>query len=235
MIPLRDDQPIFSTPFVNYFLILINVAVFLWEWSAGMQNHRALNSFLIEFGVVPHHTLAVLAGHSHDAVATAILPLFTSMFLHASFLHVAGNMLFLWIFGDNIEDYLGHFTYLVFYLVSGVAAGITHILLNQGSRIPSVGASGAIAGVMGAYFILYPKARVLIWFPPIFFFHVPAWLMLGYWFLVNFLSGTSTAIAETSQTSGGVAFWAHVGGFVAGVVMINLFRERPHRDRYGTW
>jgi membrane associated rhomboid family serine protease len=144
-------------------------------------------------------------------------------------------MLFLWIFGDNIEDYLGHFTYLVFYLASGVAAGVTHIMLNQGSRVPSVGASGAIAGVMGAYFILYPRARVLIWFPPIFFFHVPAWLMLGYWFVGNFLSGTATAIAETSQTSGGIAFWAHVGGFVAGVVMINIFRERPQRYRYGTW
>jgi membrane associated rhomboid family serine protease len=144
-------------------------------------------------------------------------------------------MLFLWIFGDNIEDYLGHFTYLVFYLLCGVAAGVTHILLNQGSRVPSVGASGAIAGVMGAYFILYPRARVLIWFPPIFFFHVPAWLMLGYWFVGNFLSGAATAIAETSQTTGGIAFWAHVGGFVAGVVMINVFSERPQRYRYGTW
>jgi membrane associated rhomboid family serine protease len=235
MIPLRDDQPTFSTPFVNYFLIVLNVVVFLWELSVGMQSQRALNSFMMEFGVVPRHTLAVLTGHSYDSLATAILPLFTGMFLHASFLHVAGNMLFLWIFGDNVEDYLGHFTYLVFYLLSGLAAGATHILLNQASRLPSIGASGAIAGVMGAYFILYPRARVLVWFPPIFLFHVPAWLMLGYWFLVNFLSGTSTAITETSQTSGGVAFWAHIGGFVAGVLMINVFRERPHRYRYGTW
>jgi membrane associated rhomboid family serine protease len=235
MIPLRDDQPIFSTPVVNYFLIALNVAVFVWELSLGMQSNRALNSFLVEFGVVPRHTLAVLTGHSYDGLTTAVLPLFTSMFLHASFLHVAGNMLFLWIFGDNIEDHIGHFQYLVFYLISGVAAGATHILLNQGSRVPSVGASGAIAGVMGAYFILYPRARVLIWFPPIFFFHVPAWLMLGYWFVGQFLSGTMTAIAETTQTSGGIAFWAHVGGFVAGVVMINLFHERPQRHRYGTW
>jgi len=232
MIPLRDDQPTFSTPFVNYFLIVVNVVVFLWELSVS---HRALNSFMLQFGVVPRHTLAVLTGHSYDGLATAVVPLFASMFLHASFLHVAGNMLFLWIFGDNIEDYLGHFNYLVFYLVSGLAAGVTHILLNQTSRIPSIGASGAIAGVMGAYFILYPRSRVLIWFPPIFLFHVPAWLMLGYWFVMNFLSGTTTAIAETSQSSGGVAFWAHVGGFVAGVVMINVFSERPHRYRYGTW
>ena len=232
MIPLRDDQPTFSTPFVNYFLIVLNLLVYLWERSVS---YRALSTFMIEFGVVPRHTLAVLTGHSHDPAVAALLPLFTSMFLHVNFWHVAGNMLFLWIFGDNVEDYLGHFTYLVFYLASGVAAGVTHILLNQGSRVPSVGASGAIAGVMGAYFILYPKARVLIWFPPIFFFHVPAWLMLGYWFVVNFLSGTATAVAETSQTSGGVAFWAHVGGFVAGVIMINVFSERPHRYRYGTW
>src|ERR1039458_7334352 len=232
MIPLRDDQPSFSTPFINYFLIGLNIVVFLWELSVG---HRALGQFLLEFGVIPHHTLVILTGHSPDSPAAAILPLFTSMFLHASFLHVGGNMLFLWIFCDKIEDYLGHFRYLLFYLVSVLAAEVTHILLNINSRVPSIGASGAIAGVMGAYFILYPRARVLTWFPPIFLFHVPAWLMLGYWFVMNFLSGTATAIAETSQTSGGIAFWAHVGGFVAGVVMINVFGELPHRHRYGTW
>ena len=113
MIPLRDDQPSFSTPFINYFLIVLNVLVFLWELSVS---HRALNVFMLEFGVVPHHTLAVLGGNAPGGLAVAILPLFTSMFLHASFLHVAGNMLFLWIFGDNVEDYLGHFTYLIFYL-----------------------------------------------------------------------------------------------------------------------
>jgi membrane associated rhomboid family serine protease len=233
MIPLRDDQPTFSTPFINYFLIVVNVLVFVWELSVGMQSRGALNAFLAEFGVVPRHTLAVLTGHSYDATATAILPLFTSMFLHASFLHVAGNMLFMWIFGDNVEDHLGHFRYLVFYLSSGLAADYTHILLNANSRVPSVGASGAIAGVMGAYFILYPRARVLTWFPPIFLFHVPAWLILGYWFVAQFLSGAATAIAETS--TGGIAFWAHIGGFVAGVLMIKVFAERPHRYRYGTW
>ena len=235
MIPLRDDQPSFSTPFINYFLVATNVLVFLWEFLIETQSRRALNALLMDFAVVPHRQIAVLTGHSYASPITAILPLFTSMFLHASFLHVGGNMLFLWIFGDNIEDYLGHFRYLIFYLASGLAAGITHILLNADSRVPSVGASGAIAGVMGAYFILYPRARVLTWFPPIFFFHVPAWLMLGYWFFAQFLSGTVTAIAETTQTTGGIAFWAHVGGFVAGVLMIKLFHERPHRYRYGTW
>jgi len=235
MIPLRDDQPTFSTPFINYFLIVANVLVFLWEFSIEMQSRRALNALLLDFAVVPHHQIAALTGHSQAGPISAILPLFTSMFLHASWLHVAGNMLFLWIFGDNVEDYLGHFRYLLFYLASGIAAGITHILLNANSSVPSVGASGAIAGVMGAYFILYPRARVLTWFPPIFFFHVPAWLMLGYWFFVQFLSGAATSIAETTQSTGGIAFWAHVGGFVAGVLMIKVLGERPHRYRYGTW
>jgi membrane associated rhomboid family serine protease len=227
MIPLRDDQPTFSTPFVNYFLIVLNVVIFLWEWSLGIQNHRALNSFLSEFGVVPHHMLAVLSGHTPSPAAAGILPLFTSMFLHASFLHVAGNMLFLWIFGDNVEDHLGHFSYLVFYLLSGVAAGITHILLNLNSRVPTVGASGAIAGVMGAYFILYPKARVLTWFF-VFVLWLPAWLVLGYWFLLQFFAGPE--IAAT-----GVAVWAHLGGFATGVILIKVFPERSHRYRYGTW
>lgn len=235
MIPLRDDQPCFSTPFINYFLIVLNVLVFLWELSVGMQSSRALNAFIGEFGVVPRHTVAVLTGHSYESPVTALLPLFTSMFLHGGFFHVTGNMLFLWIFGDNVEDYLGHFRYLLFYLVSGIVAALSQIILNPSSAIPTVGASGAIAGVLGAYFILYPKARVLVWFPPIFFFHVPAWLMLGYWFLVQFFSGTAASIAVTSQTTGGIAFWAHVGGFVAGVLMIKVFSERPQRYRYGAW
>jgi len=234
MIPLRDDQPTFSTPFINYFLIVANVLVFVWELSVGMQSRGALNAVMNEFGVVPRHTIAILTGHSHADPALALLPILTSMFLHASFLHVAGNMLFLWIFGDNVEDYLGHFLYLVFYLASGFAASVTHILVNANSRVPSVGASGAIAGVLGAYFILYPRARVLVWFPPIFFFHVPAWLMLGYWFLANFLSGAATAIAETTHGSG-IAFWAHIGGFVAGVLLIKVLPERSHRYRYGSW
>jgi len=233
MIPLRDDQPSFSTPFINYFLIGLNVLIFFWELSLGL-NTRALQAFTFEFGVVPRHAVAVLTGHSHDPLATAILPIFTSMFLHAGFLHVAGNMLFLWIFGDNVEDYLGHFPYLIFYLLSGFAAAIAHVLLNANSRVPIIGASGAIAGVMGAYFILYPRARVLTWFPPIFLFHVPAWLMLGYWFFINFLSGTAMA-AQSTASSGGIAFWAHVGGFVAGVLMIKIFPERHGRYRYGTW
>src|SRR5262249_37796183 len=155
-------------------------------------------------------------------------PILTSMFLHASWLHIIGNMWVLWIFGDNIEDYLGHFSYLLFYLVCGFAASVTHILLNPVSTVPSVGASGAIAGVMGAYFLLYPRGRVLSLVPLIFFFTfwwLPAWIVLGYWFLVQFLSGTATQLASSSQSSGGIAFWAHVGGFIAGLVLIKVMPE----------
>src|SRR5271155_4257346 len=212
MIPIRDDTPRFSKPFVTYFIIALNTVVFLFELSVGGQSHRALNSLMYQFGVVPLHFERALTGASSVSLPGSFLPLLTSMFLHASWLHLIGNMWFLWIFGDNIEDYLGHFTYLLFYLVSGFAAAVAHILLNAGSNVPSVGASGAIAGVMGAYFVLYPRARVLIWFPPIFLFHVPAWLMLGYWFLVNFLSGTAKAGPQTRQTSGGVAISDHPGG-----------------------
>jgi membrane associated rhomboid family serine protease len=235
MIPIRDDTPRFSTPFVTYFIIALNTVVFLFELSVGGQGHRALNSLMYQFGVVPAHFERVLTAGPASSLPGLLLPVLTSMFLHASWLHIIGNMWVLWIFGDNIEDYLGHFTYLFFYLVSGFAAAIAHILLNAGSSVPSVGASGAIAGVMGAYFMLYPRARVLVWFPPIFFFHLPAWLVLGYWFLVQFLSGAATSIAETSQTSGGIAFWAHVGGFVAGLVLIKVLPERPRRYRYAAW
>lgn len=238
MIPLRDDQPRFSTPYVTYFIVALNALVFLFELSVGMQSHRALNSLIDAFGVVPSHVTGALAGRTDLTLMAAFVPLLTSMFLHGSWLHIIGNMWVLWIFGDNIEDYLGHFTYLVFYLICGFAASIAHILLNLRSPVPSVGASGAIAGVMGAYFLLYPKARVLTLVPLIIFFTfwwLPAWIVLGYWFVVQFLSGASTAIAYSNQTSGGVAFWAHVGGFAAGLILIKLFPERAQRRHFGTW
>lgn len=234
MIPLRDDQPTFSTPYITYFLIALNLVIFFFEWLLGQQGHGALNALIYQFGVIPHQEIRLLTGSPVFSPAAALMPIFTSMFLHASLFHVLGNMWMLWIFGDNIEDHLGHFAYLVFYLLCGVAAGFTHILFNATSRVPTVGASGAIAGVMGAYFILYPHARVLIWFPPIFIFPVPAWLMLGYWGVSQFLSGAATSIAETTQASG-IAFWAHVGGFVVGILLIKLFPQRRQRFRYGTW
>jgi membrane associated rhomboid family serine protease len=238
MIPIRDDQPRFSTPYVTYFIIALNAMVFLFELSVQLQGPQALNSLVYQFGVVPHHFELALAGSSRYDIAGQSLTILTSMFLHGGWLHIIFNMWFLWIFGDNIEDHLGHFLYLVFYLLSGFAASIAHILLNINSNVPSVGASGAIAGVMGAYMVLYPKARVLTLVPLIVFFTfwwLPAWIFLGYWFLLQFLSGTATSIAETSSQAGGVAFWAHVGGFVAGIVLIKILPERRGRYRYASW
>ena len=229
MIPIRDDQPRFSTPYVTCFLIAINLVIFFLEWAMDPESLKVL---VYQFGMVPSQVAALAEGARGSNPAAALVPVLTSMFLHGSWLHVAGNMWFLWIFGDNVEDYLGHFKYLAFYLLSGIAAACAQIIANPFSRVPNVGASGAIAGILGAYFILYPKARVLTWFPLIFFFHLPAWVMLGYWFVYQFLSGAATSI---TQTSGGIAFWAHVGGFVAGIVLIKVFPERPRRYRYGTW
>jgi membrane associated rhomboid family serine protease len=235
MIPLRDDTPRFSKPYVTYFLIALNTLVFLYELTLPPRN---LDGLMYLFGVVPTSVRAMLHGVEGINPAAALVPILTSMFLHASWLHLIGNMWVLWIFGDNIEDYLGHFKYLVFYILSGIAASLAHIALNSHSRIPSVGASGAIAGVMGAYFVLYPRAKVLTLVPLIVFFTfwwLPAWIVLGYWILIQFVSGAATAIAYSNQTAGGIAFWAHVGGFVAGIVMIKLIPERAHRVRYGTW
>jgi membrane associated rhomboid family serine protease len=154
------------------------------------------------------------------------------MFLHGSWMHVLGNMWFLYIFGDNIEDYLGHFKYLTFYLLAGLIAMGTQVAIYSHSNVPTVGASGAIAGVLGAYFILYPRARVLTWFF-VFVFYIPAWVMLGYWFVLQFLAGAATlSVAQTGRDVGGVAVWAHVGGFVAGMVMIKIFTERGKRSPY---
>src|ERR1700686_4218698 len=155
MIPIRDDQPRFSTPYVTYFLIGLNLVLFLFEASLAPQSFKAL---LFQLGIIPAHVTAILSGGSHAGLTAAFLPALTSMFLHGSWMHVIGNMWFLWIFGDNIEDYLGHFKYLVFYLLSGLAAAFAQVVLNPHSRVPTVGASGAIAGVLGAYFLLYPKA-----------------------------------------------------------------------------
>jgi len=231
MFPLRDDQPRFSTPYVTYFLIGLNVFIYFFEWQLGLQSRRALEA---QFALIPRYEVGLLTGTPVFSPVAALLPIFTSMFLHAGWFHVLGNMWMLWIFGDNIEDYLGHFSYLVFYLLCGLGAGLTHVLLNADSLAPTVGASGAIAGVMGAYFIQYPKAHVLIWFPPIFIFPVPAWLMLGYWGITQFLGGAATAMSASQQT-GGIAFWAHVGGFTVGVLLIKLFPQRRGRYRYGTW
>jgi membrane associated rhomboid family serine protease len=229
MFPIRDDQPRYSTPYVNGFLIALNILIYLFQSSLDPQSYDLLAR---QFGVVPNHLAAFLAGSPKYPLVAIVIPLFTSMFLHAGWMHVLGNMWFLYIFGDNIEDYLGHFPYLVFYVLCGLFAMMTQVAVYPHSNLPTVGASGAIAGVLGAYFILYPRARVLTWFF-VFVFYIPAWIMLGYWFVLQFLSGAVTlSVAERGRDVGGVAVWAHVGGFVVGLVMIKLFPERARRTPY---
>jgi membrane associated rhomboid family serine protease len=232
MIPIRDDTPRYSTPFVTIFLLVLNVLVFLFELLQGQASRQ---EFIQAFGVVPTQIVASLGGDAAPGSSFSLLSLVTSMFLHGSWLHLIFNMWALWIFGDNIEDYLGHFQYLLFYLASGIAGSLLHIAFNLGSSIPSVGASGAIAGVMGAYFLLYPSARVLTLVPIIIFFSfiwLPAWVVLGYWFVVQFLSGAATAIAFSRESGGGVAVWAHVGGFISGMLLIKILPQRLPRSRY---
>jgi len=229
MLPIRDDQPRFSTPWVTWFLIAFNLLIFLFESSL---DPRGLNQVVHEFAVVPYHTAALLAGSSRYPLGAVLLPFFTSLFLHGSWMHVIGNMWFLYIFGDNVEDFLGHFEYLVFYLLTGFIAMAAQVAVDVHSTVPALGASGAIAGVLGAYFVLYPRARVLTWFF-VFIVWVPAWIILGYWFVLNFLSGTATVLAvQTQHRMGGIAFWAHVGGFISGTLLIKLFGERTMRYPY---
>ena len=228
MFPLRDDQPRYSTPYITYFLIGLNLLIFLFE--AALEP-ASLKNLVYQFGVVPEHLTAFLAGSPKYPLVAVVLPFFTSMFLHGGWPHVIGNMWFLYIFGDNVEDYLGHFKYLVFYLVAGVLAMAAQVAIDPLSRVPTLGASGAIAGVLGAYFILYPRARVLTWFF-VFIIYVPAWIILGYWFALQFLSGAATSLVYEGRSVGGVAFWAHVGGFVTGVIMIKVFPARPRRSPY---
>jgi membrane associated rhomboid family serine protease len=229
MFPIRDDQPRYSTPYVNGFLIALNLLIF-FLLEVPLDRAR-LEGLFDQFSVVPSHVLAFMAGSPRFSLPQVVAPLFTSMFLHEGWLHVFGNMWFLYIFGDNIEDYLGHFKYLVFYLLCGLCADAVQITINPHSNVGMVGASGAIAGVMGAYFILYPRARVLTWFF-VFVFYIPAWVMLGYWFALQFFAGAATLSVAPGRDVGGVAVWAHVGGFVAGLVMVKLFPERARRTPY---
>jgi membrane associated rhomboid family serine protease len=220
-IPLKDLNPSRTYPFVNITLILANIAVFIYQ--AGLDitlSPKAYAAFFLPYSTVPARFPSFLAGHGD--VQTTFLPLLTSMFLHAGWLHLAGNMLFLWIFGDNVEDFFGHFPYFFFYLVCGVGAGLLHVLFNWHSTIPAVGASGAISGVMGAYILLYPRARILT-LVFIFPLPIPAVIFLGLWYVMQFLVGLSTIGV---RVTGGVAVWAHVGGFLLGMLLTALARKR---------
>jgi len=217
MIPLRDNIPSLRRPYVTYAIIGVNCLIFFLELSAGPR----LPDVVRILGFVPGRFLAFL-GHGH--VTLAVIPAFTSMFMHAGWLHLIGNMWTLFIFGDNVEDTLGRGRYLLFYLLCGLASLLTFLLFAGRSGTPLVGASGAIAGVMGAYFSLFPGARVLTLVPIFIIFTIielPAYVFLGFWFVLQFFQGAFIVAGHTAE--GGVAWWAHVGGFLAGMGLVRLF------------
>jgi rhomboid family protein len=216
MIPLRDVIPSRTFPFFTIGFIVFNSVAFLFEISLP---ERSLETFLNSYGVVP-------ARFSWPTVMT-------SMFLHGGWLHFLGNMLYLWIFGDNVEDRLGHGRFVFFYLLCGAAAALAHVFVNPDSPVPTIGASGAIAGVMGAYFVLYPQSRVLALVPLFIFWEiieVPAIIFLGIWFLMQFFSGMGSIAAGAGVQTGGVAFWAHIAGFLAGVGGVFALRKPARRQ-----
>ncbi len=224
MFPLKDDNPTTITPVVTWMLIAVNVAVFLYQLSLGQKAFQ----FIYQFGAIP----AVVTGAEQLPERLAAIPpflsVFTSMFLHSGWMHLIGNMWYLWIFGNNIEEAMGGLRYLLFYIVCGFIASLSHIFLNVDSTIPSIGASGAIAGVLGAYLLLYPRARVLTFVVLIVFIrlmYLPAGFILAVWFLFQLLNGGMAG----SQSAGGVAFWAHIGGFVAGMLLVGVFKKKEVR------
>ncbi len=224
MIPIKDQIPTRRVPVVNYLLIIANILVFAWQWLSG-PNQEAL---VYQYAMIPGN---LTSGLDLGDVAD----IFTSMFMHAGLLHLGGNMLYLWIFGDNVEDSMGKGMYLVFYLVGGVVASLTHVLTNPTSQIPTVGASGAIAAVLGAYLILYPQSKVLTLIPLGFLTRltlVPAAIVLGLWFVLQLFSGV---LSMGGPDVGGTAFWAHIGGFVAGVVLAKLFGGRRSPEYAVRW
>jgi membrane associated rhomboid family serine protease len=217
MIPLRSTERVYATATVTASIIGVNVLIFLYQ---ATLSPSALNQLVYRWGIVPDRL--------------QLFSLFTSMFLHGGWLHLGGNMLFLWVFGRNVEDLIGGGKFLVFYLLCGLAAAIVHVIANPYSRMPTIGASGAIAGVMGAYLVKFPRARILT-LVPIFIFittmEIPAVFLLVWWFAVQFFSGFGS-LGANDYTGGGVAWFAHVGGFIAGMLLIRIF---PARQRWRAW
>ena len=244
MIPLKDDIPSQRYPVVTVTVITLNLLVFVFEASLSS---RQLQALIYQYGIVPvYYTIPEITRLFHPV--ELIVPLFSSMFLHGGWIHVLGNMWMLWIFGDNVEDSWGRARFLLFYIAGGMAAGLVHIFTNLSSKMPTIGASGAVAAVMGAYFLLYPRARVIVMFPPFIlgpFFIVPAALFLGFWFILQFFNGALSLFSTPGQF-GGIAWWAHIGGFLFGAFLCSvlhvqarvskrrpLFEEDDDQDRVG--
>ena len=235
MIPLKDDVPSRSVPIVTLVLIAMNVAAYIYQLSLAFAvdagGRAAAEAFVFEFGATPCRLTATC---DRGDFPSPYVTVFTSMFLHGSPLHVAGNMLYLWIFGDNVEDALGHGRFLLFYLLSGVAAAAAQTITGPTSTIPMIGASGAVSGVLGAYLLLFPYATILTLMIFGFFVrsvHIPAVIVLGFWIVLQLINGwlTMSASAMGRGESGGVAWFAHIGGFLAGMLLLLLFRPRPSR------
>ena len=236
MIPISDDNPTLRTPVVTYALLGTLLVVWMLGQGGGLDTYQLIAS-VCNYGMVPGELtggaplgLAIpmapdVALVVDDEPINVLTPL-TSMFLHGGWGHLLGNALYLWVFGNNIEDSMGRARFLAFYLLCGLAAAATHVLLEQSSPVPTVGASGAISGVLGGYLLLYPKVRVRTYFPPVFLFRVPAWLILILWFAQQVLTGLPQLSQMRPDASAGVAVWAHVGGFVAGVLLVRLFEDR---------
>lgn len=221
MIPLHDDNPTELTPLFTIFFIAICILVFFWQISLGGQGNQAA---VYSLGVIPAVLLNKVSLPPELALIPAELTVFTSMFMHGGFMHLAGNMLYLWIFGNNVEDAMGHIRFVIFYLLCGIAAVFGQVLQNPASEIPMIGASGAISGVLGAYLLLYPHARILVLIPLGFYAHMvrlPAGMVLGIWFAIQIFS---SMLADPN--SAGVAWFAHIGGFIAGLALIPLFKRR---------
>ena len=234
MIPISDENPTLRTPVMTYLLLASLAVVFVVVQGAG-QGYPLIAS-VCNWGMVPGELTHLAPVGLHvpmspgvdcviDTEAKNIFTPLTSMFLHGGWAHLLGNSLYLWVFGNNVEDSLGRFRFLAFYILCGLAAALTHVVLNGASPVPTVGASGAISGVLGGYLVLYPRIRVRTYFPPVFLFHVPAWFVLVFWFGEQVLTGLPELSPMRRDASGGVAVWAHVGGFVAGVVLVKLFEN----------
>ena len=228
MFPLKDNISAKTFPYVNIGLIVINSFVFIYQVSYG----QAVDQLIFTLGFIPAR---FIAQQGENLLSPAgFLPVFSSMFLHANLIHLLSNMWMLWIFGDNVEDCMGHGRYLVFFLLCGIASVFAQAVSNPQSVIPMIGASGAISGVLGAYFLTYPQARILTLVPIVIFFYIielPAFFFLGFWFVIQFIQGSLYSLNSEQLTGGGVAWWAHVGGFAAGVVFLHVFRckdwQRP--------
>ncbi len=220
MIPLRDSTPSQHFPLVTVTLILVNLLVFLHQISLG----PALEEFIYTYGLIPANYTGL------QQTTAGYLPFISSTFLHGSWMHVIGNMWVLWLFGDNVENRMGRFRFLLFYLLCGLIAGITHTFINPTSTIPVVGASGAVAGIMGAYFLMFHRARVLTYIPPFFLLPLPAWLFLGFWALSQLWGGAVGLLQADGSNQ--IAFWAHIGGFLGGMILYRFFLNRQEEEYY---